>query len=434
MDPIMVGILGIVLLVVLLFAGIPVAFSLGITGFIGLIILTSLGQSLHYMASYLFGHISGYTLIVVPLFIFMGHLAFAARISEDIYSVAHKWLGQLRGSLAIATIAGAAGFAATCGSSTATAAAIGKVSLPEMEKYGYDMKLATGAVSAGGLLGIMIPPSVPLVLYGILTQESIGKMLMAGIIPGILTAVIFSVGIFLLCKRNPKLAGKAPVFSWGERLGSLKGIFSVLILFLIVMGGIYSGFFTATEAAAVGASVALVMVLIRSKRRLKDLREAFLGATTTTCMIMLIIGCAAIFTIFIGLTGIPARISEAIVALPIPRMATLALILAIYLPLGMFLDGISILYLTVPIMFPAIRALGFSGIVFGILVVKMIEVGLLTPPVGINVYVVKGIAHGVSLEDVFRGVAWFVVMEFVALVIIVAFPVLCTWIPNLMIR
>jgi len=291
MDPIMVGILGIVLLVVLLFVGIPVAFALGITGFTGLIILTSLGQSLHYMASFLFGHISGYTLIVVPLFIFMGYLAFAARISEDIYSVAYKWLGRFRGSLAIATIAGAAGFAATCGSSTATAAAIGKVSLPEMEKYGYDMKLATGAVSAGGLLGIMIPPSVPLVLYGILTQESIGKMLMAGIIPGILTAVIFSVGIFLLCKRNPRLAGKAPSFSWGERISSLKGIFSVLILFSIVMGGIYSGFFTATEAAAVGASAALVMVLIRSKHRLKDLREAFLGATTTTCMIMLIIGC-----------------------------------------------------------------------------------------------------------------------------------------------
>lgn len=375
--------------------------------------------------------LSKYILIAVPLFVIMGHFAFHAGVSRKAYDLGRAWLSRFPGGLGMATIAGCAGFAATSGSSVATAATMGRVAIPEMEQSGYASSFAAGTVAAGGLLGIMIPPSVPLVLYAVLTDTSVGAMLVAGIIPGLLSAIIFVFGIAVMVKRNPSLAPGRFSVPWKERFDALKGGWGIVVLFGVVIGGMFAGFFTPTEAAAAGAFVALLMLLAtRSKVRVK-LFDSLTETVRTVGMIFIIVLCASFYAEFINVARLPTTLAESAVSLPVPPLVVVALCLALYIPLGMFLDPISILLITLPITFPVVGALGFSAIWYGVLVVKLIEISLITPPVGLNVYTLAGIAKHIPLEKIFRGVTWFIAWELVSTALLFAFPFISTWLPSL---
>lgn len=433
MSPLFIGLIGIVVLFVLLSMGMPIAFSLAIAGTIGILLLNGFGILIHSLGTYPFGFLRSWLLVAIPLFILMGSLASSAGVTARAYEATYKWLSRLPGGLAMASIAACAAIAATSGSSVATAGMMGVVAIPEMKKYGYDMRLAAGATAAGGLLGILIPPSILLVLFGSITETSVGKLLIAGILPGILTAGVYMVGIALMVYFNPVLAAQAPKFTWIERFKSVTKIWEVLILFMTVVLGIYLGIFTPTEAAAVGAFAALLMALVRCIKKPSDIYAAFNDTARTTVMILALCMGASIFTQCLTLSGIPRWVTEWIASLHIHRFWILIFCMAIFIPLGMFLDPISILLITMPIIFPVIIRLGYNPIWFGILVVKLEEIGLITPPVGINVYVIKGVAPEIPLNDIFRGILPFLVMEVIVIAILIIFPEICLWLPNRMI-
>jgi len=433
LSPLFIGLIGIVVLFVLLSMGMPIAFSLAIAGTIGILLLNGFGILIHSLGTYPFGFLRSWLLVAIPLFILMGSLASSAGVTARAYEATYKWLSRLPGGLAMASIAACAAIAATSGSSVATAGMMGVVAIPEMKKYGYDMRLAAGATAAGGLLGILIPPSILLVLFGSITETSVGKLLIAGILPGILTAGVYMVGIALMVYFNPVLAAQAPKFTWIERFKSVTKIWEVLILFMTVVLGIYLGIFTPTEAAAVGAFAALLMALVRCIKKPSDIYAAFNDTARTTVMILALCMGASIFTQCLTLSGIPRWVTEWIASLHIHRFWILIFCMAIFIPLGMFLDPISILLITMPIIFPVIIRLGYNPIWFGILVVKLEEIGLITPPVGINVYVIKGVAPEIPLNDIFRGILPFLVMEVIVIAILIIFPEICLWLPNRMI-
>jgi len=429
MSPLLVGCLGIVALVALISSGVPIAFSLAGVGLLGILALKGLGIAVNAGGTLPYSAIAAYTLSAVPMFVLMGELADLAGVSAQLYRAGYNWLGRLPGGLAIATIFACAGFAATSGSSVATAATMGKISIPEMKRYGYDDKLSTGSVAAGGLLGILIPPSIPLVLYGIMTGESIGKLLLAGIVPGLLTALLFALSISLRVWANPHLAPKASGVSWSEKVNSLGAVWGVGVLFFAVIGGLYSGIVTPTEAAAVGAFAAFLMAVVKLRFRLAKLGEAFGQTARTSGMLFTILVGTALFTLFLTYAGVPAWLSKTITAIPASPLVLLIAVLFIYVPLGMFLDPMSMLLLTLPIVYPVVQALGFNGVLFGILIVKMIEIGLLTPPVGLNVFVVKGIAPEVPLDRIFAGVVWFLLVEVAIIALLIVFPEIALWLP-----
>jgi len=420
LSPIMIGVIGIIVVIIFLLNNMPIAFGLAITGTLGIIILNGFQIGIFSLGTYPYGFLTSWLLVAVPLFILMGNLASTAGAAEKAYATANKWLNRLPGGLAMASIAACACIAATSGSSLATAGVVGSIAIPEMRKYGYDRRFAAGTVSCGGLLGILIPPSIPLVLYGFLAQESIGKLLLAGIIPGILTALIYCLGISMMVK-----------VSWRDRFKSLPSIWGVAILFLTIVVGIYSGFFTPTEAAAVGSFVGLLMCFATRKKIPTILKTFFITGSTTGMILTICLG-ACLFTQFLHASGVPGWVSESVTSLPISKFWILIIILAIYIPLGMFLDTISILLITVPIFEPVIVRLGYDPIWFGILVVKLIEIGLITPPVGLNVYVIKGVAPDIPLNDIFLGTLPFLAMEFITLTLLVAFPEISLLIPSMM--
>jgi tripartite ATP-independent transporter DctM subunit len=429
MEPQWIGFIGIGLVLLLITAGVPIAVSLGTIGLVGTMILkgTSVGLDLGSIIPYT--SVASYLLTIIPLFLLMGSFAMSSGISKDAYDIGNKWLSFMPGGLASATVAGCALFAATSGSSVATSGAMGKIAIEEMKKFGYDAKLSCGCVAAGGLLGIMIPPSIILVLYGVITEESIGKLLMAGFIPGFLTAGIFIVGITLLATLKPKIAPRAQGVSWKERLHSLKGGFGIFILMFSVLGTLYAGILTPTEAGAFGAFIAFIFLILRNpnwKTFLTSIKES---SQITSTMFGIIVG-ASIFAKFLILAKVPIYTSRFMIGLDLPPMVVLLFIVLVYLLLGMFLDPVSILVLTLPLFYPVITKLGFNGIWFGIFVVILIEVGLITPPVGFNVYVIKSIAPEVPLEDVFRGVFIFIVMQIIVLILLVAFPQIALWLPG----
>ncbi|MBT6430931.1 MAG: TRAP transporter large permease, partial [Rhodospirillaceae bacterium] len=378
------------------------------------------------------GHLSAYTLLVLPLFIMMGFFAFYAGITRDLYWAARQWVGHLPGGLAIATIFGSAGFAAASGASTASAAVMGRIALPELKKYGYDDKVSTGCVAAGGTLATMIPPSVLMVIYGFIAEESIGALLLAGILPGLLEAFSYSLMLIIRFKINPELGPPIKGITWPDRFKSIKGVWGMVVLVILVMGTIYTGIATPTEAAAVGALGALLLAL--PGLNFKKFRDAMVETARSTAMIFAIVAGVLIFVHFLGFTGMPAAVSNQIVSLDAHPTVILICILALYLVLGMFLDGIGMLLLTVPIILPTIKELGIDPIVFGVLVVRMVEIGLITPPVGLNVYILKGVAPGVSMGDMFKGCGWFVVVDLINVAILIAFPTIILLIPNTMIN
>jgi tripartite ATP-independent transporter DctM subunit len=431
-DPITLGVLSLLALTLLLMSGVRIAFATALCGFAGLWIMRGYDPAAALSASTVFGHLANYNLLVLPLFIVMGFFAYYAGITRDIYWAARQWFGQLPGGLAIATIVGCAGFAAACGASTASAAVMGRVALPELKKYGYDDKVSTGCVAAGGTMAIMIPPSVLMVIYGFIAEESIGALLLAGILPGLLQAASYVVMLLVRFKLNPALGPPIRGITWGERFSSLTGVWGMIVLIVLVMGSMYTGIATPTEAAGVGALGALAMALPRLA--LKDFSGAMTETARTTALIFAIVAGVLIYVHFLGFTGMPAAIADWIVHLDVPPVVILICILALYLVLGMFLDGIGMILLTVPIILPTIKQLGIDPIVFGVLVVRMVEIGLMTPPVGLNVYVLKGVAKGVSMGDIFRGCGWFVLVDIINVAILIAFPAIILLIPSTMIR
>jgi tripartite ATP-independent transporter DctM subunit len=367
----------------------------------------------------------------------MGHFGFKAGISSDLYTIGRKWFSRFPGGLGFATFVASAGFGACCGSSVASAATMGTIAIPEMRALGYDKKLACGLVAAAGTLAIMIPPSVVSVFYASINDTSAGAQLIAGLLPGLLSTGIYLLGLWFLTKINPTLVPAPESYSWRERLLSLKGIWGMAILFLLVIGGMYIGWFTPTEAASVGAFAGFLMILFGGRVEKGKLGEAiklcFTDTLRTTCMVFLILIGAGLYAFFLTLAQVPQVASEWVGSLPVHPWVVVALFLVIYIPMGMFMDTFSMLIITQPIMFPIVtKQLGLDPIWFGVLCVKMAEIGLMTPPVGLNVYVLSGVVRDVPMHDIFKGCSWFLVFEAVSTAIIFAFPLISTWLPGTM--
>jgi tripartite ATP-independent transporter DctM subunit len=432
MDPLIMGLLGLAGIFVLILLGMRIAFATALVGFVGLWVMKNMVVAGKVVGFLPHGIVAHYSLSVIPLFIIMGYYAFYAGMTDDIFFTARQWIGHLPGGLAIATVFGCAGFAACTGASTASAAIMGRVAIPEMQKYGYHPRLAAGVVAASGTLASLIPPSVILVVYGIITEQSIGALLVGGFIPGIVSAAIYAGMIYTRVKLFPELGQIQPRASWKGRFVSLRRTWGVLLLIFLIIGGIYSGVFTPTEAGGAAAFSAFLMALFMRRLTMERLKESLLETGRTTIMIFAIIVGVLIFVRFLALTGLPTRFAEFILALQVPRLLILILILCVYIFLGMFLDAIGMLMLTLPIVFPAVVALGYDPIWFGIIAVKMCEICLITPPVGLNCYIVRSVAPNISLEEIFRGVIPFVAMDILTVGVLIAFPQIITFLPSKM--
>jgi tripartite ATP-independent transporter DctM subunit len=432
MDPVVIGIIAIAIMIVLFLFGMPISFAMAFVGFIGFSLLINIEAGLSLLARDVFEIFSSYTLTVIPLFVFMGSLAFASGLSRRLYEAGYVFLGRLRGGLALATIAGCAGFAAICGSTNATAAAMGRVALPEMKRYGYDDSLATGCVAAAGSLGILIPPSTIFLIYGILTEQSIGKLFIAGVLPGILLALLFGLVVLIWCMRNPKLAPAGGPTTWRQKVEGLYGVFETLLLFLLVILGLFLGWFSPTQAGAAGAAGALVIGIIRKQLSWQGFLEAVKDAVKISCMVLVIVTGATILGHFMAVTKIPFLIADWVSALPVHKMLIMAIVVFIYLLGGCFMDALALITLTIPIFFPLVIAMKFDPIWFGVIIVLVTEMGVITPPVGVNVYVIKGISKGIPLETIFKGIFPFLAALILAVVIIILFPQIATFLPGFM--
>lgn len=426
------GIIGIIVLVVLLYSKMPVGFAMGFLGFIGFSYVVNFDAGLSLLARDVWDVFSSYNLTVIPLFVFMGQIAFHAGISRRLYDSAYVLLGHRRGGLAMTTVGACAAFSAICGSTNATAATMATVALPEMKRYGYDMGLATGTVAAAGSLGILIPPSVIFIVYGILTEQSIGKLFAAGILPGILLSLLFLLTIHLRVIKNPSMAPPGPKSSIRKKFRSFAGILETLILFALVMGGIFFGIFTPTEAAAIGAFMTLLIAIIRRQLYWKAFIQSLADTTKISCMIMVIVTGAVIFGHFMAITRIPYLLADYVSSLPLPPHAIIGVIILVYLIGGCFMDALAMIMLTIPIFFPVVQKLGFDPIWFGVVIVLITEMGVITPPVGINVYVVFGVARDVPLEKIFRGVFPMLISLLVCNLLLILFPQIALWLPGLM--
>ena len=433
MDPIIAASVAVALIFVLLALGTPVFAALALSGAAGIVMVENLAFLLNRLKSFSYSTTATSTLTVIPLFILMGAFAHHAQIGRRLFEVANRWVGHMPGGLAMAGILTSAGFAATSGSSGAAAAPGGSGALPGMRRAGYGAARAGGRGGAGGVLGVLIPPSVLLIFYAALTEVSAGKMLVAGFVPGILTTIVFMLGIRVIAGRLMPRATLAPRSGWAERLSATTRAWQVVVLFLVVLGGIYLGLMTPTEAAAVGAVAALLMLLAELRLGVMPaIVESFRSTITTTVMILFTMLGAGIFSYFLTLVQLPQQIAGAIGESGIPPHAVVALLLLAYIPLGMFLDAFSMMVITLPIMFPTVQHLGFDPIWFGILCVKMCEIGLMTPPVGLNCFVIAGIDRQTPLTQVFRGASWFVLMEMVTVTLLFAFPQITTFLPDMM--
>ncbi|KAA9007848.1 TRAP transporter large permease [Histidinibacterium aquaticum] len=428
----LIGFLGILVLFVLLVLRIPVAIAMFVVGFGGVAILNSWSAAESLLASESFTLASRQELVVVPLFILMGNVAAATGMSRRLYDAAYAIIGQLKGGLASATIVGCGGFAALSGSSVAAALTMGKVSLAEMDRFGYDSKLATGSVAAGGTLGILIPPSTGFVIYAILAQESIGRLFVAGVLPGLLLLSLFVATVTIMCMIKPSLAPAGPSTSTSEKGRALLGAFPIIAVILLTIGGIYGGIFSPVEAAAVGAGLIIVAALIERTLTPRLFWEACKDSVVTTATVMLILIAAHLINPFLALSQVPTAVGEFLTNIQVPALGVLALILLSYLVLGCFLEGFAMLVLTMPIYYPVILQLGIDPILFGVLVVLVLEMGLISPPVGINVFIVKSVAPKVPLGDIFIGVLPFWFAMFVCLALLVAFPQIALILPNTM--
>jgi tripartite ATP-independent transporter DctM subunit len=430
MEPVTIGAIAIAAMFALLLAGVPIGFAMALAGVGGGAFIIGLEPMLALLGRTAFETAMTYDLSIIPLFVLMGYFAAGTGLSQELYRACNVWLGHRRGGLALATIGGCGAFAAICGSSLATAATMTQIAMPEMRRYGYDDRLATGAIAAGGTIGILIPPSVILALYGILTESNIGHLFLAGVLPGLLTVLVFMATISVLTRLRPELGPRGQKTSPMAKLLAFKDVWGMAVLFVVVIGGIYMGIFTPTEAAAIGAVGALSLAVLRRRMSLALLVSCLLDTVTTTAMLFTILIGAILLNNFLILSNIAALVADWVGGLALPPMAVMAVILAIYLVLGCALDALAMILLTVPIFFPIVIGLGFDPIWFGIIVVMVVELGLITPPVGMNMFVIKGIVPDVDLRTIYAGVLPFCVAQMVLIAILVAFPKIATFLPD----
>lgn len=448
-DPLTIGIIGMVVLLFLLALGMRVVFACALVGMVGITAVLYAKPNFDLMKAFLAGAgISGltphskavsYTLSVLPMFILIGYLAFYAGITKSVFEAARRWIGWLPGGLAVASVFATAGFAAVSGASTSTAAVFARIAIPEMLAAGYDRRLAAGVVAAGGTLASLIPPSAILVIYAIIVEASVRDLLLAGFIPGVLSAIIYAALIVFRAWRNPALGRPIRGYTWKQRFESVPGTFPILLVIIIIMGGMYMGWATPTEAGALGAFVVFVFAIIRGMSG-KQFTDAMLETAKLTVMIFSIIWGVLVFVRFLGFARLPENFANWIVALPLDPWTIMILILLAYAVLGMFMDAIGMLLLTLPVVYPAVVALGPGlgfepgsddvAIWFGIIVVKMVEICLVTPPIGLNCYVVNGVRPDIPLTDVFRGIGPFFIADVLTVAVLVAFPAIITWLPN----
>ncbi len=431
MTPMQAGAVGCLALLLFLTASMPVAFSMALVGAAGFAYMVTTTASLSMVTAELFETFSSYSLIVIPLFVLMGQICFHVGISRRLFHAAYQWLGALPGGLAMATVGACTAFGAICGSGPATAATMASVALPEMRRYKYSMELGSGAVAAGGSLGMLIPPSVVFIVYAIITEGSIGKLFIAGIVPGLFIAALFCITIYLQCKRRPELGPAGPKTTLRDKLRSLTGISETLLLFIAVMGGMFTGFFTATEAAAIGSAGSLIIAACRRALTWKILWRTLFETMRTSCMVMVIVAGAVIFGRFLAITRIPFELASWLGGLPLPGAVIILFIILFYLIAGCFVDALALVLLTVPIFYPVVVNLGYDPVWFGVIIVVVTQMGVISPPVGVNVYVVAGIARDIPLTTVFRGAVPFLLALIVAAVILVFFPQLSLFLPNL---
>ena len=422
----------------------PIAFAMGLVGFVGFGLMTSFNGSLAMAGIITYDTGMNYGLSVVPLFILMGNFVTRAGLSDELYAAANAFLGHRRGGLAMATVVACGGFSAVCGSSLATAATMSKVALPPMRRYGYDDGLATGSIAAGGTLGILIPPSVILIIYGIMTESDIGLLFIAGILPGLLGVILYLVAVLVSVTIKPEIGPRGEKTEWAGRIQALWGVSGVLGLFGLVIGGIYGGIFTPTEAAGIGASGAFFIALFRRRLTWSSLYKTLVESARTTGMIFVILIGAEIFSNYINIAGLPDLLSECVVSFDLSAIAVIILIMLVYVILGMVLESLSMIMLTVPVFYPLVMGLDLGEyseslmdpemalIWFGIIVVVITEISLITPPVGLNVFVLKSMLNDVKLKTIFRGVTPFWIVDIVRLGILIMLPGLVLWMPNLM--
>jgi C4-dicarboxylate transporter DctM subunit len=428
------GLVGLALMMVLAFLRIPIAYAMGIVGIIGYAYMRDWNWWVAFATAQTKIYETGrnYTLSVVPLFILMGSFVTRAGMSQELFRAAYTFIGHLRGGLAMATVWASAGFGGICGSSIATAATMAKVAYPSMKRFGYSDQLAAGTVAGAGTLGIMIPPSTIMIIYGVFTETNIGKLFAAGVLPGILAAVLLCLAIVYTTWRHPTWGPRGPRSSWSERVAALKDVWAVAALFVFVMGGIYGGLFTATEGAGMGAMGALAFALARRALSWGTLYAALLESARTTAMLFMILIGALMFAEFINITSMPADLKRLVSTMGLNPLMVVAAICAIYVVLGTAMEELSMVLLTMPVFFPVIVHLGFDPVWFGIIIVCVVEIGLISPPVGMNMFVLKSLLPHVSTGTIFRGVMPFVWADVIRLAILVAFPIISLWLPSLM--
>ncbi len=430
-DPLLVGLIGLGFLFFMIFIGVRVVFAAALVGLFGLVELLGWGPAAGIIGTIPHSKSSTYALSVLPMFIFIGFLAFHAGMTQQLFDAARKWVGWVPGGLAVSTVFATAGFAAVSGASTATAAVFSRVAIPEMLKYGYDKKLAAGVVAAGGTLATLIPPSAILVIYAIIVEESVAELLLAGFLPGAVSALVYAGIIIVWALYRPADAPPVTGYTWGDRARSLPGISPILVVVVIIMSAIYNGWATPTEAGALGALVVFLLALLRGTK-LHTIKDALMEAAKLTAMIFSLIWGVLIFVRFLGFSGLPEAFTNWILSLEASPMVIMICILIAYSILGMFMDAIGMLLLTLPVVYPAVMALGFDSIWFGIIVVKMAEVCLITPPIGLNCFVVNGVRPDIPLGKIFRGIALFFIADVITIALLLAFPEIVTWLPELM--
>ncbi len=427
----LVGIVGIAVLIALFFTRLAVAYAMAVVGFAGYAYLTNFKAALSLLSRDMFDVFSSYSLALVPLFVFMGFIAYYAGVSAKLYDVAYKCMGRVRGGLAMATIAACTAFGAICGSTTATAATMGTIGLPEMKRYNYGHRLATGSVAAGGGIGVLMPPSVVLIIYGILTQLSIGKLFIAGILPAFLIAGLFIVAIVVYCAIYPEEGARGDAFPLKERILALFEIWETAMVFFVVMGGMFFGFFTPTKAGAVGSFSLLAIAIVQGKLSWRNFKNAVYDTLKTSAMVIMLVAGATIFGHFLALTRIPMEGANFVATLDWPGWAIISLICLIYLVGGCFIDALALITLTIPIFYPIVAGLGYDLIWFGVIIVLITQMGIITPPVGVNVYIVKGLSPEVPMEEIFIGVIPFLIALIVGTAIMIAFPAIATFLPDM---
>jgi C4-dicarboxylate transporter DctM subunit len=430
MSPPEIGLIGIIVLLIFFALEMPIAFSMALVGFVGFSFLTSFNAGLSILARDVYEQLSAYTLTAITTFVTMGCYAYATGITARLYDASYKWVGQYRGGLAMASVFACSGFAAISGSTVATAATIGRVAIPEMRSRGYDSELTAGTIAAGGTLGILIPPSNMMIVYGIITQQSIGKLFIAGFIPGIVLTGLFALVIYLICRRRPQAGPAGPTTHWGVKFKSLAGLLEVLVLFGLVIGGLFAGLFTPTQAGGIGAAGSLLIGMARRELNWRKFYAATKEGMMTSAMILLIIAGATIFGHFIAVTTLPMSFANMVTRLGLSPLVTMLMIVVIYLIGGCFVDILPLMLLTLPIFYPVVLSIGYDPIWFCIIIVLVSQAGVITPPVGVNAYVVHGIMKEISLRRVFSGAYPFLAAMIVMIAIMFFFPQLATFLPS----